>query len=408
MKDKDPYENFCVHPFVKMFVSTQGQMRACCYAQQPLSKDISIIDNGIQNIWNGETFQQIRKSFNERKIPRDVCRICIENESQGIPSQRQYENARSKELTDFYYHNPTTVVPSPPIFSLRMSNECNLQCVMCRPQLSNQIAKNMSLYNKKDKDNSYTHEWNVEQYLTSESNYSDDFSDFIIDNIDHTKEICAVGGEPFVMKGFQSLIEKIVDLGKSSHVALTVTTNGTVIKEPWIEKYLTKFKKVFLGISLDATGDILEYVRYPSNWPVLEKKIINLKSISNKHSNITVNLEPTIQMLNLKGLPLFIEFVKKNSIKINPTFLDTPTPLHFANTTLQYRNEIVSQIQDDVNSLIDDNLLDDAGWLNWVNSEPQRKLSDRDRTYFKHMIQYFDATRTTKFFAVYPELEYLL
>ena len=404
----DPYENFCIHPFVKMFVSTQGQMRACCYAQQPLSHDLDISKNPIENVWNGKMFQSIRKSFNKRVIPKDICRICIENEKNGIPSQRQYENKKWKQQTDYFYHNAHTKVPSPISFSLRMSNECNLQCVMCRPQLSNQIAKNMLEYNSKHNNNSYTTEWDVEKYVTSGANFNKSFVDHIVKNADRTQEIWAVGGEPFVMKGFQSMIEQLVDADKSSHITLHIISNGTVIKESWIQKYLTKFKKVVLGISLDATGSILEYIRYPSVWSILENKIIKIKQITQTHTNIQLNLEPTIQLLNLKGLESLINFVKQHSLVIDPTFLDSPKPLHFANASQKYRQQIVSTISDAVKSLIDSELMHDVSWLDWISSEPQRTLETHDKIYFKHMIEYFDATRNIKFKSLYPEFRDLI
>ena len=128
--DKDPYKDFCVHPFVKMYVSTQGQMRACCYSQQPITSDLSINHNTTENIWNGDTFQNIRQSFNDRIIPHDICRICIESESKGMPSQRQYENKKWQKYTEYFYHNPQIEVPAPVSYDIRISNECNLQCVM--------------------------------------------------------------------------------------------------------------------------------------------------------------------------------------------------------------------------------------------------------------------------------------
>lgn len=408
MQNKDPYENFCIHPFVKMFISTQGQMRACCYAQQPISNDISIVGNSIEKIWNGSTFQNLRKSFNNRTLPKDICRICIESEQKGIRSHRQYENDRWKSLTEFYYKNPHTDAPAPISFNLRMSNECNLQCVMCRPQLSNQIAKTMSIFNQTNKNNLYSHEWDVEKYSTCESNFNDDFSNFIIKNIDTTQEIYAVGGEPFVMKGFQSLIEKIVTMHKSSHIDLHIISNGTVIKESWTEKYLTQFKKVSIGISLDATDKILEYVRYPSKWSVLQDKIIRLKEISNKYPNIIINLEPTIQLLNLKGLESLIEFITNNKLKFDPTFLDTPAPLHFAISPQPYRQQIVEKIKPQVKKLVDLELTDDTSWLDWIYNEPQKKMNDQQYQYFKDMITYFDATRSLKFLSLYPEFEALL
>ena len=163
-----------------------------------------------------------------------------------------------------------------------------------------------------------------------------------------------------------------------------------------------------IGISLDATDKILEYVRYPSKWSVLQDKIIRLKEISNRYPNIIINLEPTIQLLNLKGLESLIEFITINKLKFDPTFLDTPAPLHFAISPQSYRQQIVEKIKPQVKKLVDLELTDDTSWLDWIYNEPQKQMNDQQYQYFKDMITYFDATRSLKFLSLYPEFEALL
>ena len=404
---EDPYKNFCVHPFVKMFVSTSGQMKACCYSKQSDSNDTSILGKEVNEVWNSNTLQNLRNSFNQRIMPKDICKSCIQSEEQGVISHRQYENDKWKSLTDYYYTNAHTVVPSPLSFDLRMSNECNLQCVMCDPQLSNQIAKNMLEYNKTSRSNPYTNEWDVEVLSTSSNNFNQRFVDHILENAKRTQEIWTLGGEPFVMKGFTSLIEGLVDSKESGHIDLHIISNGTVIKESWIEKYLTKFKQVNLSISLDATGQVLEYVRYPSSWSALESKILRIKKICDQYENFQINLEPTIQLLNLKDLPNLLDFIKQNKFNFNTTFLDWPEPLHFANSPIDYRIEIVRKIETFLPDLKTLDLTDNYNWLDWIKTQPQKTLSDEQRDYFRYMLDYFDNTRATKFLDLYPEFGFL-
>jgi len=404
---EDLYKNFCVHPFVKMFVTTTGHMKACCYAKQLDSDDINILGKDVDEVWNSKTLQKLRHKFNQRIIPKNICKSCIESEEQGIISNRQYENHKWKSLADYYYKNAHTVVPSPLSFDLRMSNECNLQCVMCNSTLSNQIAKNMLEYNKFGKSNPYTNSKDLEVLSTSSNNFNQRFVDHILANAKRTQEIMAVGGEPFVMKGFTSLIEELVNRKESGHIKVHIISNGTIIKESWIEKYLTKFKHVNLSISLEATGKVLEYVRYPSAWSALESKILRSKKICDQYENFQITLEPTIQLLNLKDLPNLLDFIKQNKFPFNTTFLDWPEPLHFANSPIDYRIEIVKKIETFLPELKTLNLIDDYNWLDWIKTEPQKTLSDKQRDYFRYMLDYFDSTRATKFLDLYPEFGFL-
>lgn len=403
----DPYANFCVHPFVKMFISTKSQMKPCCISKplKPMNTDVRF--QAIESVWNGEDFQKLRQSFNQRQIPEHTCRDCIENEKNGVLSHRQYENKKWKKLTDFYFNNPHTIVPPPVSFDLRLSNECNLQCVMCNPELSNQIAKSMSKYKQSNKENPYTLEYDVEKYIASNSVSNQKFINHIIANADMTQEIWCLGGEPFVMKPVISLLETLVENKQSSHISLKMISNGTVIKESWIENYLTKFKQVWIGISLDATENILEYVRYPSSWTILQQKILNLKKICDQYPNFSVTLEPTIQLLNLKSLPKLLSFANENNFNINFSFLDEPIPLFFGNSTQEYRSDIVSQLKRNSNLTQDGDLTKD-GWLNWVKNQPQKFLNEKEKIYFKYMIEYFDNTRPVKFLKLYPEFEFML
>lgn len=394
--EKDPYKNFCVHPFVKMFVSTQAHMRLCCVSPS-LPREVSVEKNSIESVWNGPVFQKYRNEFNQRKMP-DVCRECIVNEKNGVPSHRQYENKQWKELTEFYYNNPHTTVPSPVSYDIRLSNECNLQCVMCNPMLSNQIAKNMANYNQSNQNNLYTTEYGPEKYIISDSALKQKFIDHIIDNADSTQEIWTLGGEPFVMKTVMTLIETLVKNKQSDHITLKMNSNGTVIKESWIENKLTKFKKVWIGLSLDATGDILEYVRYPSAWPVLQQKIVRLKKICDRHPSVKITLEPTVQLLNLKALPELYKFANEHELAVNPTFLDEPKQLFFGNSSQDYRLKIADQLQDYKKN----------DWLDWVINQPQKFLTTDEKKYFKHMVEYYDSTRPVKFLSLYPEFEFML
>lgn len=405
MASSDPYANFCVHPFVKMFVSTRSQMRPCCVSKPLKSPNVRF--QTIESVWNGEDFQKLRQSFNQRQIPEHTCRACIDVEKNGAWSHRQYENKKWKQLTDFYFNNPHTIVPSPVSFDLRLNNECNLQCVMCNPELSNQIAKSMSKYNKFNKENPYTLEYDIEKYTVNDSALNEKFINHIIANADMTQEIWCLGGEPFVMKPVISLLETLVENKQSNHISLKMISNGTVIKESWIKNYLTKFKAVWIGISLDATEDILEYIRYPSSWTILQQKIINLKKICDQYPNLSLTLEPTIQLLNLKALPKLLAFANENNFIISFSCLDEPIPLFFGNSTQEYRSDIVSQLERNSNLTQDSNLIKD-GWLNWIKNQPQKFLNEKEKIYFKYMIEYFDDTRPVKFLKLYPEFEFML
>ena len=77
----------------------------------------------------------------------------------------------------------------------------------------------------------------------------------VLENTDlsHLTRVRLSGGEPFLAKN----IDRFMEIIPTEQIDFSVNTNGTVVYP------LPKFKSVNIELSIDATGDLFESMRYP-------------------------------------------------------------------------------------------------------------------------------------------------
>jgi hypothetical protein len=107
------------------------------------------------------------------------------------------------------------------------------------------------------------------------------------DEIKHRiKHIYVTGGEPFIIKGHDVLLDKLIDSGLAKDVTMEYDTNLTVINDKILDK-LKKFKKVMLFVSSDDIGDRFELIRFPGKFELMTKNLQKLKERNIQVSHIS-------------------------------------------------------------------------------------------------------------------------
>ena len=282
---------YCMAPFVhSYFMSGETTERVCCVAN-PHS---DTIDTDLKVRWTNKHYQKIRKSMmsgSPDDTIKDICSNCIDIEKSGDESDRQRFNRMYRDIDV----NITTgnQFGSPIDLDLRPSNLCNLQCRMCWSGSSSQIEKEIQKSNNKiyfmGPENVTNHE------LTNTS------IDFILENIQHSKRIKFLGGEPTIMPEVQTMLDLLIDKNLTD-IPIHFTTNLTNTNSSFIKK-LQQFSNISFNYSIDGTDKTLEYIRYPVKWKSIRNNIEKYKDIAT-HSNITF----TLQAYNLHNLKEFIDW----------------------------------------------------------------------------------------------------
>lgn len=389
-------ENFCILPFISGYVSTQKDFKLCCEFQQTLP------GHNFEEIWNGPDYKEYRHLFLDGVMPA-ACENCTSDEKAGIESHRQSQLKRFPIDVEHYTTTKQVVVPPPKSFDIRFSNYCNLECVMCDPQNSSAIATRVLNYSLKESiSNVYNSRENTNTHKTT--------LEFLYKNIHELRELVLAGGEPFLMPEVKSLLEYCVEQGVAKNISLRITTNATIVRTKWWNDFLLKFKHIDLLCSVDATDEILEYVRFPSKWTVIRKNLLLFKQLAEDNSNFVFRIEMCLHALNFKNFPTLINFAVEHNIPIMTSLVyyiaGQSEVINYDVLDVEYRKSIIDQINFDKLKTVQTNI--NQKLLSTLIETSKRQLTQIEKRDISALIVYWDSHKKVKFNELYPELEFLI
>jgi MoaA/NifB/PqqE/SkfB family radical SAM enzyme len=314
-------KNFCIQPFIHLASWNDGAVPLCCIASP--EQGLNLNKQTPVEIWNSEQFRAARLKFIAgEKLPQ--CASCWKEEASGIKSHRIIENYMwSKKLGEEFLedliaktqsdgavdHNPLTL-------DLRLSNVCNLQCVMCRPRDSSKwLADSKKLGAILESPNAKS-DWQHKSISILNTNVFDWFEQLrtqeaLDEFIGDIRHIIFGGGEPLLIKDHDRFIRRLVETGNSKHISLRYHTNATQLNEEILELW-SHFEQVELLLSIDDWGTRNEYVRYPAKWDVIKQ---NLDRLDDTPDNIVVNILASVHAMNIYTLPDFAMMILNSDWK---------------------------------------------------------------------------------------------
>ena len=387
---------FCIVPFTSLYVEND-RVRLCCESAENTNHRLTNT-TGIMDLWNNDFFQSVRKSMLEGELP-DICRVCRLHEHAGEQSKRQWENNRTPDIDKFN----TITNAGPRNFDVRPSNKCNLECVMCNGKVSSAITKRIRDYTGGD-DAQFPirtgDDWDQSKYIT----------DFVKENAANVSEIKISGGEPFLMTEVYDLLHFLSISGHAEHISLTIFTNGTVIRERWIQDHILKFLKVKINISIDGTGDVLEYVRWPTNWDKIRSNILFLKNLETIGGKFQISLAPVLHLLNALNIHELVRFAHAHNINIALGKVYQASNETWITTNLlspELRAKAVSDFKSALTDCPDVRLHLGKGFMFDLENggyDPDPK----QLAHLQTMVKYWDSHRPVKFLEQFPHLAYLI
>ncbi len=330
--------SFCVLPWMHRFVNLGGEVQLCCTAEE---FDHSYIrqDSGQPiNVTDGLSDEQIGATRHMRDIRLDMlkgdwpaaCERCRLTEETGGCSRRQAENRHFDKHIPWILENTDEQGNAPVRIrsrDYRLGNLCNLRCRMCHPRASkllmdewNEVARPRLRINAKQAAEYENMTWFHNQQLW------DDFSAHCHD-LDH---LHFAGGEPLIIPEVQKVLEICVEEGVAESIELTFNTNVTKIHARHRELW-PKFKSVNLLCSIDAFGELNDYIRYPAKWIRLAR---NLDIIDQQHEELNLGsatLSVTVQIYNIFHLHELIDYCHErfSFIRAMPNLVHLSIPDYF-------------------------------------------------------------------------------
>ena len=311
-------EDFCVAPWTHTYLSPQGERRLCCASREPAQNFRQYIDTAggdgefvplpLSKWWNDDQIREVRRSWLRGIVP-SACEVCdkkllntsVYKDYFGHLFGDMKQEIKDKTDPDGY----TTLEPIS--YDYRYSNVCNFTCRMCGDMLSSRWEIEVQKHDMVDLSNpknlwmkpknrhairAFVRDHAIPEFRTAIENKT-------------VREIYWVGGEPLLYDEHWEFMRRIIELGYADRVRVRYNTNLSYINDKKNDLYelLSHFPHWEICASLDATGDIGEYIRSGLNY---SDWLDNFqRGVRNQRSPRQMRVDHTLTlpgMLDLRGI----------------------------------------------------------------------------------------------------------
>lgn len=297
----------CLAPFLNSFYTSVGTSRQI---DKKISNQImpcSVIDKGdhwdiqAENILesrNNSTWKDMRQSFLDGKLHK-LCTTCINAEHLGASSTRLLNNDYLFEHLEIdIIHEVNKIIEN----DLRAehvhaldwmpSNYCNYACIMCSGGASTTRLT-----------------FEIQQGNRSKTKINSVDPDFH-DLIRHVKILGFTGGETIMQPEVLEFLDYLINNQIAPNMIITILTNVSAFPDKLIEKF-KHFKRVLYTVSIDGTGDVIEYQRRGCNWKQVEQNALKIRDTVGVHEIINY----VVTGVNILTAMDFVDWCCENDFK---------------------------------------------------------------------------------------------
>jgi MoaA/NifB/PqqE/SkfB family radical SAM enzyme len=383
MKDS----TFCTLAWTSIGMNPSGRVRACGRSAAN-SSNPSLKDMSISTAWNSDFYKKLRLDMlSGEKNPN--CSKCHEQEKLGGYSKRMQTNDLAKSLTFEICKAKTNdegcTNTKPTMLDIRVGNICNLKCVHCWTGNSSKWYQDKILLNKYEN----TIDYNIDNTWISEKG---SIWQYVRDNFDTIDRLNILGGEPFASKEHNQLIDWMIEHNKLD-IEISYVTNGTLLT-PTLIKKLKRFKKIELGISLDAVENITNFLRFPTEWTIFKENVDHI----NESNTLNAYFLCTIYNLNIFHLDTTYQYCQENFKNIPLNLGDfVVTPVHMS----------VQNLPDDFKKIVHEKVKHVPKIEFYLNYMMDNSLWEQHGQVLHSYLNDLDLARHTDWKTIFPEIKNL-
>ena len=303
-------------------ISYDTVTKPCCAFTYDKKNSISAYDSELSTYHDSDHMKSLSAQLKNGTWPKE-CVKCQNDEQQGKTSMRQNGNEA------YQNYNGTDIT-----LEIRPGNVCNFACQTCWPAASSRVTAfhQQAGFDVNSPD------------LGPSVNDTADIVDYtFLDKIKHRiKDVILLGGEPFYDKNCIAFLQWAT---KNLSSNLTLFTNTSLIREDIIASYPGTLTVVS---SLDAVGKPAEYVRFGTDWEVVEKNFKQLKKFQNVKSRVNITtsaynfyyISDVIELL-LEDWPEVVSFGNAKESK----FKEWVVPLHMRKSIITRLQFVIPKIE---------------------------------------------------------------
>jgi organic radical activating enzyme len=209
-------------------------------------------------------------------------------------------------------HNPIATQVTPRILEIYFSNTCNLKCIYCDQKFSSQIGQENRIHGEFNYKGVY-----IQDYATLPEEYPQVYKkmfDWLDQHIETLDKLYILGGEPFIQKQTQELLDFIL-ARKLPNLDLVIFSNLTIEHEKFkrqidqlkeIEK-TSNLNQINIVGSIDCWGPQAEYIRNGLDLELFEKNFNYLL----KETDFILNINSVLTALTVPSLPALVEKINQ-------------------------------------------------------------------------------------------------
>jgi hypothetical protein len=293
---------------------TAGKNRARNYGEER-EEFFNLNDHDINTHMNSDYFKEIRREMLNDIEPK-ACTRCYQEERKGVESKRVYESKIYKDFDPDYASRITSEDGSIPMdlrfVELRLGNVCNVRCRTCNPASSSRwvadykkIVDSLEFVNDGYSWLDHKHDF---QWPEDENFYND-----LFECAPNMEVLYINGGEPTLIKAHWKYLEMLVESGRSKNIILWYNINMTSIPDKAVPLW-KEFKEARVCPSIDDLAHRNKYIRFPTEWPDVEKNLDTILAVPELNVRITQTVSAYSyiyldEFLNWAPCPVDMNFV---------------------------------------------------------------------------------------------------
>jgi len=396
MSDHHNKNKLCAVPWKELYLNPEIQYSLCCKEKQSMTVKTDAFQKSIEDHWNGKYIESVRQSFISGK-DLSVCDLCWQEEKENKISMRMRKNLRYTGKIEPDIGDLGT--PGIKGALISVGNQCQLRCVSCNPSYSRSILKD---YDRLGWVESTKTRFNIVDSRRSTVSLNTNAWQQLRQITPDLEWLTITGGEPTMSKDLQDYLKWCCETGHSDHITLVMTTNGVNVRDAWLDLW-QRFHRIKLTISVDATGDLERYVRWPTDWEKKSQWIISTKDLFPE-----ISIHSVIHAINLLGLPELVNWTQSHKLFHSLEALTYPDCLSIKHLPENIKKVAQSRLNNiSLRPGSTDDLYDRTGYLhNCLESIKSRLEMPQDLSQTKELIDIikgYDSIRPMRLDSLLPE-----
>jgi len=382
--------------------SQQVLTKVCCRSKQHYDVSEKIDDPELKRLVltefsPQEHLEKVKNpKFNYENFKTTMCKTCHDAEKNTGGSMRTgYHN--------MFKHLPKT--DKPRLLQIGFGNFCNFKCRYCTPRFSttwNEDTPFMKQIREENRHNSENFKPTYTKITNTEQQTFDIEKEIVkqVESLDLSELVYlgVFGGEPFLSRHWQALVEVLEQKTDLSKVRLQINSNFSIFPKQPVIDVLTKFGHVDLRASVEAHKDLAEYIRAGLKWPLFEKNFDKWQDVAKEFPNIKPAVHMANNVYNINKVLDFEQWLLEKQVNefyiqfvYDPPFLDL--------------RKVLSPKQIDICVERIQNLKLENLKSNLMRFVPGKNLYDKELVKkFKFFTESLDKVRKQKLSDVNPEL----